>query len=56
MYFKDPDQDHDIHYILVRDMTDGRFEVDEYSGLFCFYYTKPTKDIGCFSLISGANP
>ena len=34
MHFKDPDTEHDIHYILVRDMTDGRFEVDEFSGLF----------------------
>lgn len=29
---RDPDQDHDIHYYLVRDRTGGRFEVDERSG------------------------
>ena len=36
---KDPDPDSDIHYILVRDRTGGRFEVDEYSGLY--KYNKP---------------
>ena len=29
---KNPDTDHNIHYILVRDRTGGRFEVDECSG------------------------
>ncbi|RWS20452.1 Pt1-cadherin-like protein, partial [Leptotrombidium deliense] len=28
----DPDTDHNIHYLLVRDRTGGRFEVDELSG------------------------
>ena len=36
---KDPDPDSDIHYVLVRDRTGGRFEVDEYSGLY--EYNKP---------------
>ncbi|XP_022246300.1 neural-cadherin-like [Limulus polyphemus] len=29
---RDPDTDHNIHYVLVRDRTGGRFEVDERSG------------------------